>query len=93
MYLLCDLAAMQRARSRGRDFYDISFLWARVDPDYNYLEQVLDLPKQQFIEFFLSKLPDLDFQALAEDVRPFLHNPQDLERILTFEAYARQKLG
>jgi hypothetical protein len=40
----------------------------------------------------LNKCATLDMQEMANDVKPFLFNPDDVKKILLFEPYLEQAL-
>ncbi len=86
------VAILERKREKGRDFYDVSFLLAKTRPNYEYLEKVHKIKKTDLKKILLKKIKDLNFQQLSEDVLPFLQEPSDKERILTFEEYIISKL-
>jgi predicted nucleotidyltransferase component of viral defense system len=91
-------AIVGRKRMKGRDFYDISYLFssqpAGVPLDFNmaYLEQKLGVnSKVELKKLLLEAIPE-DLTALAGDVEPFLLNKDDLRRVLTFREYIESKL-
>lgn len=79
-------AAFTRARVLGRDFYDLVFLSSiGTIPDYNYLKQKLDIENaEQLREYVLSNIDQINFSALANDVEPFLINPDYKSNIVHF---------
>jgi predicted nucleotidyltransferase component of viral defense system len=80
-------AVLNRARAKGRDFFDISFILPQTGPNYEYLEQKANLQKKGMKESLLSSLSHTDFQQLAKDVEPFLINPEEKKRITLFKKY------
>ena len=85
-------ALINRKRSKGRDFYDIVFLFSKINkPDYNYLQQKLGIDSADKLkEMVLEKCAHLNMKEMADDVAPFLFNPQDTKMVLLFEQYIRQ---
>lgn len=81
-------AALNRPRAKGRDFFDIAFLLPQTQPDYAYLEQKLGIKnKQELKESLLTKAADLDFNALAKDVEPFLIHVENSKKVKLFVPY------
>ncbi|OGC10495.1 hypothetical protein A3J90_01225 [candidate division WOR-1 bacterium RIFOXYC2_FULL_37_10] len=79
------LAILFRKREKGRDFYDTSFLSAKTKPDYEYIEKITGLDKQEFIDKIKTKCAKLNFKHLANDVEPFLFDVQKKDRVLDFK--------
>lgn len=81
-------AALNRARAKGRDFYDIVFLLPQTKPDYEYLKLKLGINNGQELKAaLLSKTADLDFNALAKDTEPFIINASDVKKVVMFRQY------
>lgn len=78
------ITVLERKREKGRDLYDISFLYGRTQPDFSYVEQVYGLSKVDFIAKFLDRCAELDYSALAKDVEPFLIDPKQANRVTHF---------
>jgi predicted nucleotidyltransferase component of viral defense system len=78
------LAILFRKREKGRDFYDVSFLGGLTKPDYNYIEQVSGLGKEDFKAKLLKRCLPLNYKTLANDVAPFLFNADQKKRVLNF---------
>jgi hypothetical protein len=79
------VAAMGRKRAKGRDFFDITFLWSFAQPDYGYLEHKLGVTTFSEVKALMAKtVGEFDFNALAADVSPFLFNPVDSKRVEMF---------
>jgi predicted nucleotidyltransferase component of viral defense system len=83
--------AVNRKRPKGRDFYDITFLFSRTKPDFGFLEQKMgvDSPERLRQEFLL-KIAEYDFEALAVDVAPFLISKDQVKRVIKFKEFLRQ---
>lgn len=86
------MAILERKRAKGRDFYDVSYLLGLTMPDYEYLEKIGEIKKEDFKGKILKRVEELDLKELAEDVRQFLINPGDVERVLSFKEFIEQKL-
>lgn len=86
------MAIIGRKREKGRDFYDVSYLFGHAIPNFSYIEKTLGISKKEFIEKVLSRCEELDFQYLANDVRPFLVDPQQINRVTDFNAFIKQQL-
>ncbi|MDP2837830.1 MAG: nucleotidyl transferase AbiEii/AbiGii toxin family protein [Candidatus Moranbacteria bacterium] len=78
------LAALERKREKGRDFYDISVLWWKTAPDFSYIECISGQTEAVFKEQFLARCRILDFDMLAKDVEPFLVDTGQADRVARF---------
>src|SRR3989339_26736 len=82
------LTVLGRNRSKGRDFFDITYLMGQTGPNLEYLkvkagiDNLQDL-KKKILEF----CENVDFEDMYNDVKPFLFDPKDGERILKFKQY------
>ncbi|MFB6181646.1 MAG: nucleotidyl transferase AbiEii/AbiGii toxin family protein [Candidatus Magasanikbacteria bacterium] len=86
------ITILDRNRTLGRDFYDVMFLQGKSDPNFKYIEQKLNISKDEFIDNFIEQCGEFDYKKLADDVKPLLLNPEQSERILKFQDYMTQKL-
>ena len=86
------VAIILRKREKGRDFYDVSYLFGFAKVDYDYLQSEYGINKQELKEKILNRVDDLDMNGLSNDVLPFLINPDDRRRVLEFRDYIEQKL-
>jgi len=84
-------AILNRKRTKGRDFYDVSYLLGLTQPDYTLLKK-LGIHKNNLKKELLEKTADLDFKKLSLDVMPFLINPNDTLRITDFRNYIEKAL-
>lgn len=83
--------AVNRKRAKGRDFYDISFLFSRVQPDYDFLQQKMGITSPQELRAeFRQRIAGYDFQLLARDVAPFLIQQDQVQRVLRFQEFWEQ---
>ena len=84
-------AAVNRKRAKGRDFYDIVFLFSLTRPNYAYLQFKLGLKDGSALrKKLLESIKKLDFKELGADVRPFLFNPDDVRKIELFPDFIAQ---
>ncbi len=83
--------AINRKRAKGRDFYDITFLFSKTKPDFSFLEQkmVIHSPAE-LRDVLLEKIAGYDFEALAKDVAPFLVSQDEVKRVLLFREFWQQ---
>lgn len=85
-------AVFTRPRTMGRDFFDIVFLHAQVQPDMRYLDEKLNIKDEQVLKSRLSeKCETLDFKQLAKDLEPFIFNPNDSKKVEMFPEYLEAK--
>lgn len=83
----------QRTRVKGRDFYDIIYLLQNTQPDYNFLKLKLSVDSNEKVNEKLLKFIDkVDLKKAMLDVKPFLINSQESEKILMFKEYVKQVL-
>ncbi|MEI6587714.1 MAG: nucleotidyl transferase AbiEii/AbiGii toxin family protein [Candidatus Moraniibacteriota bacterium] len=87
------MAILGRKREKGRDFYDVSYLYGKAQPDFSYIEKTLSLSKNEFIEKLLARCQDLDFTYLAKDVEPFLIEPAQSSRVVEFGEFIKKQLA
>jgi len=81
-------ALFHRKRSKGRDIYDIVYLLSFTEPDYDYLEQVLDISHREELFARMKELFTLDdLKVLAQDVKPFLIEPRKVIQVEKFNSW------
>jgi predicted nucleotidyltransferase component of viral defense system len=81
-------ALFHRKRSKGRDIYDIIYLFSLTEPDYGYLNRVLDITtKEELMRKMRDIFSNKELLALADDVRPFVSNPQKVQQVEKFNAW------
>jgi len=84
-------ASVNRKTTKGRDFYDLTFLFAKTVPDYGYLNLKLNLKdKKQLKELLLRRIQTINLKSLVRDIKPFLIVPNDEKRVALFEEFVRQ---
>lgn len=83
--------AVNRKRPKGRDFYDITFLLSKTRPDYGFIHQKMGISSPKSLrEEFLLRIEAFDFDALADDVAPFLIAKEQVKRVVKFREYWKQ---
>lgn len=84
-------ALLNRKRAKGRDYYDVIFLLQKTKPNYDYLKQKTGLADSQALKRkLIDHLKVLNLKELAKDVEPFLFNPSDSKKIISFPEYIKQ---
>lgn len=85
------VAALSRKRPKGRDFFDITFLLGQTQPNYSFLNQKKGIGTSELLrEAMFQRIDPLDFDALANDVSPFLIRKGDVNRVKLFKTYWEQ---
>ncbi|MFO7807709.1 MAG: nucleotidyl transferase AbiEii/AbiGii toxin family protein [Candidatus Moraniibacteriota bacterium] len=85
------ITILNRKREKGRDFYDVSYLFGKTQPDYKYIENYLQTDRKTFIQDLLKRCKEMDYSFLAKDVEPFLIDPSQSERVLDFYDFIKTK--
>ncbi|MEI6887406.1 MAG: nucleotidyl transferase AbiEii/AbiGii toxin family protein [bacterium] len=80
-----------REKAKGRDFYDISFLLQTTKPDPKFLFDKFNTDnfagvKKQILEY----ISNLDFEMLSKEVKPFLLNDDDVNKVRSFKQIFEQ---
>lgn len=87
------VAIFERKRTKGRDFFDVVFLFGLAKPSYKYLEKKIGIKdKDQLKKSLSEKAKESDLNHLAKDVEKFLFDPKDSKRIVLFDKFIQQKL-
>lgn len=82
----------QRSRLQGRDFFDAMFLLQTTQPNLAFLQATFGKDDLSVIaDQIIDQLRNIDFQQLADDVRPFLLESSDADKILLFPDFLRQQ--
>lgn len=85
------LAFINRKRVKARDIYDIVFLLSLTKPDFDYLEQTMDVKEPESLKKrLLNRCETLDFKALSAEVQPFLINNRDVNSVTYFREFIRE---
>lgn len=81
-------AAINRKRAKGRDFYDIVYLSSFAKPNYPYLKFKLNIHgADELKDALMHKTESLDLKELGRDVKNFLINARDVQRIEMFRKF------
>ncbi|HDQ16820.1 MAG TPA: hypothetical protein ENN31_01710 [Candidatus Vogelbacteria bacterium] len=86
------LALLERKRTKGRNLYDISYLFGIAKPDYNYLSKITGLGVDDIKKKILAQVKELNIKQLSQEVKPFLCRPEELDRVVSFKDYIKQVL-
>lgn len=86
------ITILGRKREKGRDFFDVSYLYGMTKPNFEYIEAMMEMSRDTFIDAVLSRCEQLDFKALAQDVEPFLMYPEQSIRVTDFKSFIEQRL-
>lgn len=79
------LCIITRPRPMGRDFYDAGFLMGKTQTNLAYLKDKIGIKNFYDLKTrLLTRCKALDLHKLAADVRPFVVNPRDIERVMLF---------
>jgi predicted nucleotidyltransferase component of viral defense system len=80
---------VNRPRAKGRDYFDVVFLFSQnIQPDYAYLEAKMSAGTPGKLRAtILNLLDQVDLDALAADVQPFLFYPEDDRRVRYFREF------
>jgi len=87
------MAILYRTREKGRDIFDVSFLSGLVAPDFGYVGRMVGLDRAEFLRRFEERLGELDLNALAQDVEPFLFSPEQRQRVAGFRDFWMSSRG
>ena len=86
-------ALINRKRKKGRDFFDIIFLLKTVKPNYEYLIQKAGIGDATALkDSVLQICSEINLDAIASDVSPFLFYQTDLKQVRLFSEYIKQIL-
>ena len=78
----------ERKRIKGRDYFDVVFLFSLTQPDYKYLSEKLGITELAMLkERLLSHTINSDLEILAKDVEPFLIDKNQNDRVLLFKTF------
>lgn len=81
------------SRGKGRDFYDVMFLFQQTLPDYTFLNQRIGISSPtELLEAVERKLNSTDLELKCRDFEHLLFNRQESARILRFHDYVKERL-
>lgn len=81
-----------RPRKKGRDFYDVSYLYGKTEANFSYISKNYSLKRSELSKKILNICRNLDFKALSKDVEPFLIQADQIKRITDFKSFIKTKL-
>ena len=74
------------ARQKGRDFYDVMFLWSRTKPDYSFLRQRVDIDDETILKTRIQDmLRTVNINEKRRDFEHLLFDSRRSEQILYFD--------
>ena len=80
------------ARAKGRDFYDIIFLWQQTDPDYDFLMKRCGISTPQELKTALDKkLSEINLSDKQKDFQHLLFTGTAGNKILLFRDFFESK--
>lgn len=83
-------ALFNRKRAKGRDIYDIVYLFSLTEPDYSYLEKVLEIKnKDELFEKMGKLFSDQELNLLVNDVRSFVWDRKRLMQVEKFNLWIK----
>lgn len=86
-------ALVERKRFKGRDIYDVVYLYSLATPDWNYLKKHLGIGNQKELKGKLLNLfSKKELQNLARDVEPFLINANKIIQVEKFNEWVESNL-
>ncbi len=81
-------AIINRKVLKGRDLYDVTFLYSFTKPDFNYLKLKANIDNiKKLKEALFNRIKNENLSKLAKDVEPFLINSSEIKRILNFRDF------
>lgn len=83
----------ERNRPKGRDLYDVTWIWGMTSPNEAYLKGNTGLTLKETLTNVHKYVLTLDLDTLAKETKQFLINPDDVNRILEFPSFIEQKLS
>ena len=83
--------SINRKRPKGRDFYDITYLFSMTGPDFGFLKLKMDIQtSQQLRREYAKQIENFNFKQLADDVAPFLISKEHRKRVEKFPEFWNQ---
>lgn len=81
-------ALVERKIIKWRDFFDIVYLYKLTIPDFDYLNAKIWIKNKDDLKQKLTNFCEkLDLKELAQDVKPFLINQDEINRVLMFREF------
>ena len=86
------LTIIQRKRPKGRDLYDVIWLWGMTQPNKDYLKKVTGKSLPRILENIMTYTSKMDLKAMQQEVKLFLVDPDQVSRMLLFPQFIKQKI-
>lgn len=84
------IALLSRKRPKGRDIYDIVFLFSKTEPEWNLLKKEIGIKgEQELKEKFDIFCEKNDLKKLARDVEPFLIKSKKIIQVEKFRDWVK----
>ena len=85
-------AFLGRTRTKGRDIYDIVYLWSKTEPNFKYLALHKKTIKDMgdLLTAMKKMIGDKKIKALLADVRPFLIDKKKILKVEMFDRWLEQ---
>lgn len=81
-------ALLDRKRVKWRDLFDIVYLYRFSKPDFSYLEAKTGIQNNEQLKIKLQEfMKNIDLKEIAKDVRVFLINQNEIDRVLNFDTF------
>lgn len=87
------LTIMSRKRPKGRDLYDITYLWGLTDPNAEYLKVMGKTTLKKLLVELREFVSKIDLKSMVAEVSPFLTNPRDADRVHRFDTFIKSMIG
>lgn len=86
-------ALLNRKRAKGRDIYDIVYLFSLTKPNWSLVKKEVKIDNLKSLKAkLLPMFSPAELKALAKDVEPFLINPKKIIQIEKFNQWLNQIL-
>lgn len=86
------LTIQNRKRPKGRDLYDVTFLWGLSEPDLSYIKKTSGKSLNDLLAGIKKYVTTLNLNDLAKEVSPFLEDQSDLDRVRQFNSFLKTKM-
>jgi len=86
------LTIQSRKRPKGRDLYDVTWLWGMAKPDESYIRSNTNKDLHTTLQELLQYVITLDLDDLSKQTSIFLEQSSELSRILNFPSFIEQKI-
>lgn len=88
-------AIANRKKAKGRDFFDVVFLFSFAQPNFAYTQLKMGVGDAESLRAkMVEVVRDFDFKELAKDVEPFLFSAADARKVELFLEFIKQvKMG